>query len=206
MHNVFFNGFKFGLILQAAVGPVSVFIFQTAAASGILSAWGAVLGVTLADLICVAAAIWGVGTLLDKSRTGKMYFKYFGAAVLWIFGAAAILGAFGLNIIPGFNISAEHTANSAFIYCFILAISSPLTIVFWAGIFSSKLTEDNMSRRDVHLYALGAVFSTLVCMSLVCAAGTLTSSFLPNAVIKAMNIVVGAVLIFFGIRTLRKQQ
>lgn len=204
MYRTLWNGFKFGLILQAAVGPVSIFIFQTAAASGLVSALGAVLGVTLADLVCVTAAIWGVGTLLEQSGQGKIYFKYFGAAVLWLFGAAAILGAFGINIIPGFDISAEHTANSAFAYCFILAISSPLTIVFWAGIFSSKLTEDNMSRIDVHIYALGAVLSTLVCMSAVAVAGILTSSFLPESVITAMNVVVGAVLILFGVRTLRK--
>lgn len=206
MYKTFLSGFKFGLILQAAVGPVSLFIFQTAAASGIWSAEGAVLGVTLADLVCVAAAIWGVGTLLDRSKTGKMYLKYFGAIVLWIFGAAAILGAFGINLIPGFDISAEHTADSAFVYCFILAISSPLTIVFWAGIFSAKLTEDNMSKRDIHIYGLGAIFSTLVCMNIVAAAGTLTSSFLPDAAIKGMNMVVGAVLILFGVKTFRKQQ
>ena len=204
MYKTLWGGFKFGLILQAAVGPVSIFIFQTAAASGLLTALGAVLGVTLADLVCVAAAIWGVGTLLDRSRNGKLYFKYFGAAVLWLFGAAAILGVFGLNIIPGFDLSAQHSANSAFAYCFILAVSSPLTIIFWAGIFSSKLTEDNMSRSDIYLYALGAVFSTLVCMSFVGAAGTLTSSFLPKSVINAMNVIVGAVLILFGVRTLRK--
>lgn len=75
MYKTLWGGFKFGLILQAAVGPVSIFIFQTAAASGLLSALGAVLGVTLADLVCVAAAIWGVGTLLDRSRNGKLYFK-----------------------------------------------------------------------------------------------------------------------------------
>ena len=66
---IFWKGFRFGLILQAAVGPVSVFIFQTAASFGIVSAEAAVMGVTIADLICVLAAIWGVGTLLEKSRS-----------------------------------------------------------------------------------------------------------------------------------------
>ena len=50
---IFWKGFRFGLILQAAVGPVSVFIFQTAASFGIVSAEAAVMGVTIADLICV---------------------------------------------------------------------------------------------------------------------------------------------------------
>lgn len=43
-------------------------------------------------------------------------------------------------------------------------------------------------------------------MNIVAAAGTLTSSFLPDAAIRGMNIVVGAVLILFGVKTFRKQQ
>ena len=202
---IFWKGFRFGLILQAAVGPVSVFIFQTAASFGIVSAEAAVMGVTIADLICVLAAIWGVGTLLEKSRQSRAFFKYFGALVLWLFGAAAILGAFGINIIPGFEASAVQSADSAFIYCFVLAISSPLTIIFWAGIFSAKLTDGTMSKADAYTYGFGAVFSTLVCMSLVGVAGTLASSFLPPAAIKFLNISVGFALIIFGVRTVNKK-
>ena len=58
-----------------------------------------------------------------------------------------------------------------------------------------------MSGKEVSYFGFGAILSTLVFMTMTAMAGTLTGSFLPSSVILMLNILVGLVLIFIGIRT-----
>ena len=201
MHIYIWKGFRFGALLQIAVGPVCLFIFQTAASSGFLAAEAAVLAVTLADSLYVAAALLGIGTIIEKNSSAGRIFKYLGAAVITLFGISSILGAFGVNILPGIGGMAETSSESAFVNALLLTLSSPLTIVFWAGIFSAKAASGEMNRSQVSYFAFGAILSTLVFMSMTAAAGVFTGSFLPRSLITALNVSVGAVLVFFGIKT-----
>ena len=58
-----------------------------------------------------------------------------------------------------------------------------------------------MSGREVSYFGFGAILSTLIFMSMTAIAGTLTGSFLPSSVTLILNILVGLVLIFIGVRT-----
>ena len=201
IYGFIWRGFRFGALLQIAVGPVCLFIFQTAASSGFWAAEAAVLGVTLADLFYVTAAILGIGALIERSSSAKNIFKYLGAAVIILFGISSILGSFEINIIPGFVTLTGTNSESAFIKALLLTLSSPLTIVFWAGVFSAKAASGEMSGKEVSYFGFGAILSTLVFMTMTAMAGTLTGSFLPSSVILMLNILVGLVLIFIGLRT-----
>ncbi|MCZ2416482.1 MAG: LysE family transporter [Burkholderiales bacterium] len=75
---------------------------------------------------------------------------------------------------------AEITSESAFINALLLTLSSPLTIVFWAGIFTAKITSGETTREEVYYFAAGAILSTPVpcrCRR----GGVLTGSFLPGS-------------------------
>ena len=71
------KGFQFGLILQFAIGPVCIYIFNTATNGGFLPAEAAVLAATLMDAIFVTLAILVIGSLLEKDSVKKAM-KYFG--------------------------------------------------------------------------------------------------------------------------------
>ena len=162
MYKIIWNGFRFGTLLQIAIGPICLFIFQTAASSGLGSAEAAVLGVTLADIIYVLAEQYGEsGPSLKKMNVLKKYLKYFGAFVLIIFGAAIISSAFGISMIPSLDLMHGSRTGSAFINALFLTLSSPLTIVFWAGVFSAKISENKAGRKEIYLFGAGAVISTL---------------------------------------------
>lgn len=201
MHKYIWRGFRFGTLLQIAIGSVCLFVFQTAASSGFFAGIAAVLAVTLADSLCVAAALLGAGTIIEKNRQARSIFRYFGAAVIILFGISFILGAFGVNILPGIGGMTETSSESAFINAFLLTISSPLTIVFWGGIFSAKVASGEMERNEVSYFAFGAILSTLIFMSVTAAAGVLTGNFMSGTVILGLNLVVGAALVLIGIRT-----
>ncbi len=87
-----------------------------------------------------------------------------------------------MNILPGIGGMTETSSESAFINALLLTLSSPLTIVFWAGIFSAKAASGEMDRNEVSYFAVGAILSTLVFMSFTAAAGVLTGSFLPGSI------------------------
>lgn len=199
-----FKGFKFGMLLQLSIGPVCLFIFQTAASTGFLSAQAAVLGVVSIDALFIAAAIFGVSKLIETKNVQPLL-KIFGAVVLCLFGLHTILSVFGLPLLPSLHFAGANS-HSSFLYALILTASNPLTIVFWAGVFSSKLAEVSMPRAGAYAYGLGAALSTLFFLSLIAALGSLVSAFLPSAAIRLLNLAVGALLIGFGVNMLLKRK
>ncbi len=197
-----FKGFRFGMLLQIAIGPVFIYIFKTAASSGILAAESGVLAATLMDSIFVTLAILGVGSLLDKPGVKKIL-KYFGAVVLVYFGLGIILETIGINVIPSFDgtTSASAAAN-VFVTTFILTASSPLSILFWTGVFATKLSCEGYEKREMRLFGAGAVLATLVFLGTFAIIAGLLQPVMPYKAINVLNIAVGIIIVGFGIKML----
>lgn len=197
-----FKGFRFGMLLQLAVGPICLFIFQTAVSAGFIPGMSGVIGVTLIDGIYIAAAIFGVGALLEKVPTLQIYLTYFGSVVLIVFGLSNILGVVGIRLLPTLGMATN--VENVFLQTMLLTLSNPLTILFWAGVFSTKIVEENLSRKEMYQFGLGAMGATVLFLTLIVIIGLGVKSFAPDAIILIMNAVVGIVLIYFGGRILRR--
>ena len=124
-----------------------------------------------------------------------------GAAVLIVFGLSNIAGVFGLSIIPSFDFLSQQSADTVFWKTLVLTLSNPLTILFWAGVFSTKLVEENMKQKDIYSFGVGAVLSTFIFLTFVSILGSFLTIFLAPVALKVLNLIVGFVLVFFGIRT-----
>lgn len=198
------KGLKFGMILQIAVGPVCLLIFQTSIALGLVAALTGVLAVTLIDTLFILAAIWGIGSLLERNNNLKIFIKYFGAFVLMLFGLSTILGALGISILPTINFFTQNTSESVFVKLIILTLSNPLTILFWAGVFSTKIVEENMNTSEMYYFGIGAVLSTILFLSSISVLGQFINVFVSDTMMTFLNIIVGMVLIAFGIKTAKK--
>ena len=61
-----FRGFKFGMILQIAIGPICIFIFQTACKYGFFMGEMGVLDAVLVDIIVGIVLIYFAIKLLIK--------------------------------------------------------------------------------------------------------------------------------------------
>lgn len=195
------KGFRFGMFLQIAVGPICLFIFQTAATSGFFAAETGVLGVTIIDGLYILAAIFGIGKVLNKYPKMKEVIRYFGAAVLVLFGLSNIVGVFGFSIIPSLDFHSEQSIEIIFVKTLVLTLSNPLTILFWAGVLSTKLVEENLKEKDMYSFGIGAVLSTFFFLTIISILGTFLFIFLEAVVLKGLNVIVGIVLVAFGIRT-----
>ena len=199
----YLDGLKFGMLLQLAVGPMCLMVFNTAKNVGFLVALTLVLAIALVDAFYIILASLGVSKILDKPNIKKA-FKIIGSLVLIIFGVNIILNVFNINIIPGLNL--KPTSSNIFIQGLILTLSNPITIVFWGSVLTTKIIEDKLNKKELIVFSVGLVSSTLIFLTFVALLGIVLSSFIPENVSKIMNIIVGILIIFFGIKMLLKKE
>ena len=199
----YFSGLKFGLLLQIAVGPMCLMVFNTAKNVGFLVALSLVLAIALVDAFYITLAGLGVSKLLEKEKIKKI-FKIIGSLVLILFGINIILNVFGINIIPGLNL--KPTSTNIFIQGLVLTLSNPITIVFWGSVLTTKIIEDKLKKKELIIFSIGLVSSTLLFLTLVAILGTMLSNFIPDNISSILNVTVGILIIFFGIKMFVKKE
>ncbi len=199
----YFDGLKFGMLLQLAVGPMCLMVFNTAKNVNFLVALSLVLAIALVDAFYIFLAGLGVSKLMEK-KSVKSVFKIIGSLVLVIFGINIILNVFNINIIPGLNLK-PNTAN-IFIQGLILTLSNPITIVFWGSVLTTKIIDDGLKKKELFIFSIGLVSATLFFLTFIAVLGTILSGFIPESVSNILNVIVGLLIIFFGIKMLVKKE
>ena len=199
----YLNGLKFGLLLQIAVGPMCLMVFNTAKNVGLLVAMSLVLAIALVDAFYITLASVGVSKLLEKEMVKKV-FKLIGAIVLIIFEINIILNVFGINIIPGLNL--KPTSTNIFIQGLVLTLSNPITIVFWGSVLTTKIIEDKLEKKELVVFSIGLVSATLFFLTFVAILGTVLSNFIPEYISNILNIILDILIMYFGIKLLAKKE
>lgn len=201
---MFFKGFKFGMLLQFAIGPVCIFIFQVSSLRGFHIAETGVLGVTLIDGLFILAAIFGIASIIEKKNI-KFVLKTLGAGILFVFGCSTVLSQFNISFLPSLSIQNTSNSNNVFFHSIILTASNPLTIIFWSGVFLSNIAEKDMKRKDIYSFGSGALLSTLSFLTIIALIGNFAKTFFPIRLIQILNMIVGFLLIYFSIRMILKK-
>lgn len=202
----FLKGLRFGMMLQLAVGPICLLVFNTVGASGFGAASLAVLAVTLVDALYILLAGFGAAALLQKASVRKAVLAG-GSAVLILFGLDITGGAFGFSLLTQTGLaqlgfSAAPEGGGIFLKAAFLTASNPLTIVFFGGVLSATAAAENFDSSGLFLFGLGCIAATFFFLHGVAAAGTAAKAFLPDALMLALNAGVGVFIIFFGLRML----
>jgi len=192
---VFANGLLTGLILQTAIGPVFFFIINLALQRSLYDGLVAVAAVTLVDYFYISLAILGIGKLLEKKKIKKA-FGIVSSVVLVIFGLVIIKGVTG-NINTTLEIQTTSLLAS-FSATFFLTISSPMTIVWYTGLFSAKAIEYNYTKRELLVFGLSVGLATLLFMGTSVILFSLVKKTVPISLIQTLNIIVGSLLILYG--------
>ena len=191
-----FNGLYLGMILQLAVGPVCLLVFNTANVRGISNGLLVMLSVVLVDTIFIAASLLGISSIIDKPRIRLILKIISGFVLIW----------FGLEMVGFHSISnIATTNNNPFLTGFIMTISNPLTIIFWGSVFIKQVFEKEYNTSELRFFALGCILATFLFLSLVAILGGLLGSFLSTNILRILNILVGLILIYFGIKTIFKK-
>lgn len=131
--------------------------------------------------------------------------RLFGMIILILFGLYTIYGA-----ITSYGVMEEIKVSISYLETFIrfvvLTGANPLTIVFWSGVFSAKIAEEKFTSRDEFYFGAGAVISTLLFLLVVALLGQTTSNFIGPGFIRGLNIIVGIILIYFGVKLYKNQK
>ena len=199
---IFLDGFLTGLILQIAIGPVFFYILNLALARSLLDAYAAIGAAVLVDCLYISLAILGVGKALEN-RQVKTILSLVGAVVLGFFGWVMIQdpgnGRLVLQIVSG-----STNPISSFLSTLLLTISSPLTIVFWTGVFASKAVEKEYYKKDLIPFGIAAGLATLVFLGISITALYYLQFSLPGNLMRYLNSAVGVILILYGVVRLGK--
>lgn len=195
---MFLKGFRFGMLLQIAIGPVCVYIFSAAATNGFWVAESGVAAAVLADWIYIMIAILGIGGLLQKKPGIQRGMSVAGGIIIFLFGLNMILPLWGLDVSAGHLFHTQSHQNRVFIQTFLLTVSNPLGILFWVGVFSGKIAEECWERRTLFIYGAGAVASTLFALTITAGFGTTVKNFLSVQILLYLNVCVGLCLCGFA--------
>ena len=195
------DGFKFGMLLQLAIGPVCLFVFNTGAQRGFFSGWSAAAAVVVVDYLYITLSGFGVAAVLKKDGV-QAWIRAFGAAVLLLFGADMAAGACGFSLLPAMRLSAPAGSAGVFVQAFLLTASNPLTVIFWSGVFAAQTAEHHYDKSQLRWFGLGCVLATASFLTLAAACGSFAGGLLSAGVVKLLNGCVGFAIMFFGAKLL----
>lgn len=198
------KGLKFGILLQFAVGPMCLMVFNTSTTYGFIYGLHLVLAIVLIDALYIALSCVGIAAIINRARV-KAAIRLAGCLVLVLFGANTISGVFDLSFLPSIALFSNASSENLFVQGLLLTASNPLTIIFWSGMFSAQIVENEWNKNQLFFFAVGCVMATIIFLTVIAFLGSILSVFLPRMIVQFLNVAVGVVLIFFGIRLLCKK-
>lgn len=74
-----------------------------------------------------------------------------------------------------------------------------MTIVFFTSIFTAKAVEYNYTKKELYIFGLSVGSATFLFMGLSVVLFSLLKQSVPIALIQSLNLLVGAVLIGYGV-------
>lgn len=195
------KGFRFGMLLQFSIGPVCLFVFNTAGTQGFCTGLLAVLAAALTDALFILFAGTGVSAVLRRQGMQNAA-RIFGFAVLTLFAVNIALSAWGLSPLSALRLFTVVPTGPVFLQGMLVTGANPLTILFWSGVFSAEAADRNLNRRQLALFGAGCVLSTLAFLTVIAGLGSLLHQFLPKSVTQWLNLIVGTALFVFALRLL----
>lgn len=196
------NGLLTGFIINLAIGPLFFFVVNLALQKTVLDGLMGVLALTIVSYIYIALAVFGIGKLFENKKV-KRIFAIISPIVLIIFGGIIIKGVIG-SWISASNTHGAASLLSSFTSVFLLAISNPMSIVFFTGLFSAKAVEYNYTKKELYSFGFGVGLSTLIFTGVAVLIFSLLKGTIPTIVIQILNIAVGVLIIGYGIQRLVK--
>ena len=192
-----FEGLLLGMTLQFAIGPVCLYLINVSMHDSFYSTFLGVIGATIADFIFISLGIIGISKLINERNI--KYLKILGTIILLAIGLLTILSVANRSSFES-TINSFYKGENVFWYTLILTLSSPLSIIFWSGIFSLKIIEKKYKHFELFCFAVGCLVATFIFLTVLVFVCSYFKFYFPQFVIKLLNIIVGIIIIFFGFK------
>ena len=141
-----------GLSLAAPIGPVNLEIIKRGLNSGFKQAILAGVGAMCADTTYLVLIFFGLTSFFNFAFM-KLLLGVGGSLILIYLGGVSVKEYFKANTVE----NKQRNFSSSFIAGYALAISSPMTIVWWTGVFGALLAAQTHTQTTT----ISAFFSCL---------------------------------------------
>ena len=193
------SGLKLGILLQfGGMGPICLLLFQLAAILPFKSVASGIAAVTLADAVYILISLLGIVGIIKQVKSTSEFFKKINGVIIVYLGLSFALMSFTDRV--SYLDMYDWGSHSVFVGVLLLTMLNPVTIICYTGVFNAKVMDLKMSNRGLFQFGFGTLLSTPIFMTFVVVLGSLGGKFLPDMVVNIMNLVVGCLLMFWGLR------
>lgn len=194
---VFISYIFLGLSLAAPIGPINAAQLDRGIKNGFFHSWLIGIGSVVADILYMLMVYLGVVHFLETEFM-KTFLWSFGCFVLLYTGFESLAGA---GKIEKDQRGSDDSLLKTFFTGFFMALSNPLTILFWLGIYGSVLakTAANFDQFHLILYSFAIILGLLIWDVSMAALSSSFRKVLSNRVLIYIAGISGISLIGFGI-------
>lgn len=195
--SLLFSYILLGFTLAAPIGPVNSARLDKGIKNGFWHAWIVGAGSMIADGIFMLMVYLGMVHFLEVPIV-QIFLWLFGGFILLYSGIEGIVGA---NSITLADTRGKDSLFRCFMTGFIMSITSPLSILFWLGIYGSVLAKTAQVNGPGSLL----IYSSMIFLGLtlwdilVASLTTGFRRFLNTHSLKAISIISGLSLVGFGL-------
>lgn len=195
--NILFSYILLGFTLAAPIGPVNSVRLDKGIKNGFWHAWIVGVGSMIADGCFMLMVYLGMVHFLEVPII-QIFLWLFGAFILIYSGVEGMLS---INSITLSNSRGKDPLYKCFLTGFIMSITSPLSILFWLGIYGSVLakTAQTNGTESLLIYSSMIFLGLTLWDILIASLTTGFRRFLNISSLKFISIVSGISLVGFGL-------
>ena len=194
------NGILFGLLLTIFIGPVFFALIQTSVQDGFYSGFAMAVGIAFSDATYIAITYLGVSQILNDGEV-QSWLGIVGGIIMLAFGIVSMTKRISTATKDGV-VKKKRGILQQMLKGFLLNGINPSVFVFWLGIASLATVKYQYTGHGAitfFSFIIGTVLLTDIAKAFV---ATRLRKLLSVRFMKGMNIVVGIVLIVFGLQLL----
>ena len=187
-----------GLSLAAPIGPVNLEIIKRGLNSGFKQAFLTGLGAMFADTTYLALIFFGLTSFFNFLFI-KIFLGIAGSIILIYLGTVSANEFFS---------KAGETENkpqrlfkTSFVTGYVLAISSPMTIVWWTGVFGALLAAQTHTQTNISAFfsCLSILLGCFLWVFFLAIALHWGKKIINDNILKLISLFAGLFLILFGV-------
>ena len=192
-----------GLTLAAPIGPVNLEIIKRGLNSGFKQAFLTGAGAMCADTTYLILIFFGLTSFLNFAFM-KIFLGIAGSFILIYLGVMSARDFFS-SANQHKNLNKERTNrrlfNSSFVTGYVLAISSPMTIVWWTGVFGALLAAQTITHTNISAFfsCLSILLGCFLWVFFLAAALHWGKKIINEKITRRISLFAGIFLIGFGI-------
>ncbi|MFC0522872.1 LysE family transporter [Pontibacillus salicampi] len=195
--NSFVSYILLGLSLSAPIGPINAAQLDKGIKFGFLSAWLVGIGAMAADMLFMLFIYFGIAQFVSIPIV-KAFLWLFGTFVLIYTGIESIVHA-KQSVME--NTRAKQSGKRSFLTGFFMALSNPLNILFWLGIYGSILANTMETNDGITLlvYSSGIFIGILAWDATMAFVASTFRKVGNHNLLTFISIAAGIVLVGFGL-------